>query len=150
MAVFQVHLQRKSLHYILCTFLPCVFLILLCYFTHWLKSKKSPQRFALNMLVLGLIMFFHYFSICSTFPVPYLKSMDIFVGICSCFSIISFLETTLIYNNNFYDEMCDFKNKESSQIYPILVHWLEIGIKIGYPVIFTFFLLVFGFLYIRF
>lgn len=95
-------------------------------------------------------MLYQYVSMCLTYPMPYLKAMDIFVGICSCFSIISLLESTIIaHYQNLEDQLCDMKKHIYSQIYPMYVHWIELGIKIAFPVFFIFFVSLFGFLYVQ-
>lgn len=143
-----VYLQRNSLHYILCTFIPCCFLNALCYFTSWLNVRCSFQKIELNVFALGFQIFYLYISVCSTFPVPYLKSMDIFVGICACFSIILLLETTfMIHFQNVENELYNLKKQACSQKYSIITYWMELCIKIGFPVFFTFFLLLFCLIY---
>lgn len=79
---------------------------------------------------------------------PYLKAMDIFVGICSCFSVISLLETVLIMKcQKFKDEPFDFEKDAHAQLH-IPFKWVELGIKISFPIFFTFFVSLFSFVYI--
>lgn len=148
MANVHVYLQRNSMHYILCTFIPCTFLNALCYFSTWLNLRRSSQRMVLNVFALGLLIIFLYISVCLTFPVPYLKSMDIFVAMCACFSTISLLETAFVINcQEVENELYNLKKQAHSQKYSIIAYWMEHGIKIGFPVFFTFFLFLFCFIY---
>lgn len=84
---------------------------------------------------------------CLTYPVPYMKAMDTFVAICSCFSFISVLETALIVNfSHFEDDVYYLRKQTSPSIYSIYVYWIERCIKIAFPIFFIFTLILFSFI----
>lgn len=147
--VCSMQLQRNSLHYILCSFIPCLLMIFLSYYSMWIIQQKSTQRFNLNLFALGVIMLFQYNSLCLTIRVPYLKAIDIFIGICSCFSILSLLESSFVMNsfnldNKFYHTTKGVSSPGMSK----LLNLTDIVIKFAFPVFLLFFISIYIYLYL--
>lgn len=132
------------MHYIICTAAPCMAIVLLNYLSFWFSICKRTTR--LNILFFSFIvnLYFYYSSICLIQPVPYLKALDIFVGICLSFSIFSLLETFAIdFLCTEEEEEFHLKKKACSKEYPKSIYWIEIGMRVGYPMFYTFFLAMF-------
>lgn len=144
MAVYSIQLQRNSLHYILCSFIPSLFLTLLSYITIWLNPQKINNRLNLNLFALGIIMLLLYNSLCLTIHVHYMKAVDIFIAICCCFSIMTLIESSFVINS--YN--LEHKLFHSSKIINTIINLVETALKIAFPVFFLFFILIFIFLYI--
>lgn len=139
-ALVQFKLQRNSSHYILCTFIPCVIMILLNYLALWLSINKRDKRFALNVISFIALLSFYYVSVCLSHPVPYFKALDIFISICGCFSIFFLSETIFIDSLcNLEEEIYKIKKQACLKEYPKHVKWLEFGMKLIVPVFYTFF-----------
>lgn len=151
MAVVQFIVQRNSFHYIICTFLPCLVMIILCYSTLWLNTNDNTQHLCVHLFASGILMLFQYVSTCLIYPVSYLKAMDVFVGICLCFSIFPLLETFRFKGVANNVEKGNLLTRfTSSQMHEQGIHWIEVGLKIVLPVLFMFSVLLFYFIFVKF
>lgn len=137
-AVIQFTLQRNSMHYIICTVAPSMIMVLLNYISFWFSISKRTTRFYILFFSFTINLYFYYSSICLIQPVPYLKALDVFVGICMGFSIFSLLETFAIDFLCSEEDEFHLKKQACSKEYSKSVYWIEMGMKIGYPVFYMF------------
>ncbi|KAJ8929107.1 hypothetical protein NQ314_018221, partial [Rhamnusium bicolor] len=149
-AVIQFVLRRSNSHYLICTGAPCIIMVLLAYISLWFDINKRTMRFNVNIFSFGVNLYFYYSSTCLTQPVPYLKALDIFVGLCTCFSIISLLETFILdFLCSAEENLFHLKKHACSKEYPKYVYWIEMGMKIAFPIFYTFFVSLYGAVYVN-
>ena len=147
-AVVQFVFKRHYQHYIYCLMLPPFLLTLLNYTPFWFNLNKRTNRLCINTSLLFLLVYFNYCSICSMRPTPYLKALDIFVLICTSFSLTTLLETIFVdFVCTLEESHFHLKKVACSKEYPKNILWLEYAMKLSYPVFCIFFLIVYGWLY---
>lgn len=91
----------------------------------------------------GILLYFYYASSCLVQPVPYLKAIDLFVGVCLCFALVALTDTTLM--DNFYkiQEGIECKTHENYRKIQALIYWTDISTKAAFPLFLISFALIF-------
>ncbi|CAG9821354.1 unnamed protein product [Phaedon cochleariae] len=139
-------IKRNSIHYILCTGIPCIVMLILGYISRWMDIDR---RWNINLFSFSISLYLYVTSLCTIQPVPYFKALDIFVGLCTFFSFISLLETFLVdCISKLGKKYLNPRSNANYQTQANRIYCLELGMKIAFPVFCLLFVLFFGFIYI--
>lgn len=89
-------------------------------------------------------------STCVLQPVSYFKALDIFTGVSLLFSVLSMLESLIVDSFcNAEEDIYHLKKRACRKEYPKSVYWLEMLTKISVPCFYTFFISMYGSIYVK-
>ncbi|XP_072379687.1 glutamate-gated chloride channel alpha-like [Diabrotica undecimpunctata] len=85
-------IKRDPNHYLISIGAICSTLTILSYLSMWTTGSNRTQ---LNLISFIVHIYFYYYSTSAIYPVPYLKRLDILVGLSSGFSLILFISSIM-------------------------------------------------------
>ena len=89
-------LKRFTVYYILETYIPCFFIVMLSWLSFWIHAEYAPARVTLGVTTVLTMITQSWVSRANLPMVSYVKAMDVWIGMCLVFVFCAMLEYALV------------------------------------------------------